>query len=625
MNHGFYRVASITPEIILGDIDHNTNEHIEQIKLSADENISLAVFPELSVTGYTIGDLFLSDTIVKQSLESLLTIASRTKELNIMSFIGLPYQHQSKLYNVMAAVYRGEILALVPKSYLPNYHEHTEARYFTEGPAQGTTLINGQSIPFGTDIILRNTYDSNLMISIEICEDLWVANSPSIRHALAGATVIVNGSASVEAVKKASYRRQLLNTQSAKLCCAYIVASAGTSESTTDGVYAGHNLISENGQLLIESELFSNEAIATEIDVAVLNHHRRTQTSYEPTYDSHILINFEHKPNPITLTRVFAKNPFIDHEDYDEHLELMFRIQAHALKRRLKHINIKTSILGLSGGLDSTLALIACVEAYKLMGLDPSNIITVTMPGFGTSDRTYQNALKLVKAFKTTLLEIDITPSVKQHFIDIDHDINNEDATFENAQARERTQILMDLANKHSGIVIGTGDLSELALGWATYNGDQMSMYGLNAGIPKTVVQAMVTWYGQKHSDLQHLLNDIVETPISPELISSKQNTQDFVGPYVLHDFFLYYLVSEGYEPAKISRVAKQVFPDEDVDRWLEVFLTRFFREQFKRSAMPDGPRVSRVSLSPRAGYRMPSDLKANDWLRSLKDKNKDS
>lgn len=634
MNYGFYKVASITPTIKLGNVPYNVQSILKNAQEAAQQGVSVAVFSELSLSGYSLGDLFINQSIVSQSLEGLITLKQQTKNLNTIVVVGLPYQHKNKLFNVMAVLYEGKILGLIPKQHLPNYREHFEQRYFSYDSTTTSTTIDGEVIPFHNRLLFENSSDKNFVLAIEICEDLWVPHSPSIDHCSAGATLIANGSSGIETVTKANFRRDLIKVHSAKCRCGYIYASSGRDESTTDAIYAGHNLIAENGILLNESKLFTSSMTLATIDVEALAIQRRIQNTYPSNQTNYETIHLSHIPTPSTFEKVISPNPFVSSnaEEFSERCALMLDIQAHSLARRIQQISAETVIIGLSGGLDSTLALIACVKAFDLLNKDPQDIITITMPGFGTTSRTYDNAIKLAQSFKTTLQEISIKEAVLQHFSDINHHPDLHDLTYENAQARERTQILMDVAGQRNGFVLGTGDLSELALGWATYNGDHMSMYGINAGIPKTLIKHLIAYYAkQAQQPLQAILLDVLDTPVSPELLPAKddtitQKTEDLVGPYALHDFYLYYFVAAGFSPLKIRFLAQQAFKDtydhETINKWLKIFIKRFFTQQFKRSALPDGPRMGSVSLSPRAGYRMPSDATYAMWLNELEENN---
>lgn len=638
MKHGFLRVAAATPVIRVADCGYNTEKIMELINIAQKKEIKLIVFPELSVTGYTCGDLFLQDTLLRYAMESVKKIAEFTKGKDIVVIIGFPYQVMGKLYNTAAVLQNGKVLGLVPKVNIPNYTEFYEARHFTSGILD-PILINfmGEEVYFGSRILFQCSNLPEFILGVEICEDLWVPQSPGIAHCIAGALVIANLSASDELTGKDAYRRELVKSQSARLLCGYLYADAGEGESTTDVVFAGHNLIAENGIILTESAVFENGIITSEIDLGKLkNERRRMQTYFGQNTVPYILQNFEfqsmRKELPeITLTRYIDPAPFVpaDKGDRDKRCRDIINIQAMGLKTRLAHIGCKCTVLGISGGLDSTLALLVTNRAFEMLGLDKKGIIAVTMPCFGTTDRTYRNAIDLAVCLGVTLKEVPIKVAVEQHFKDIEHDINQQDLTYENSQARERTQVLMDIAGKYQGFVIGTGDLSELALGWATYNGDHMSMYGVNSSVPKTLVRFLVSYFADTATDtkLSEVLTDILDTPVSPELLPPKdgeisQKTEDIVGPYELHDFFLYYILRFGFEPAKVYRLAKLAFEenydDKIILKWLKVFYRRFFTQQFKRSCLPDGPKVGSVSVSPRGDLRMPSDASASIWIKEL-------
>jgi len=593
----------------------------------------IMVFPELSITGYTCGDLFWQTLLLEEAKRELAKIIQHTENIDALVFVGLPLEKEQKLYNVAAAINHGRLLGFVPKTHLPNYNEFYEARHFTKAPTDNSTVIfEGIEVPFGTKLLFACEEMPDLIVSAEICEDVWAPNPPSINHALAGAVVIANLSASDETVGKVTYRNQLITGQSSRLLCGYIYANAGEGESTTDIVFGGHNIIAENGVMLAESKRFENEVIYGDIDIKRLRSERRRMTTFQTaergTYQK---IIFHITPEETKLNRIFAKMPFVpsDSEDRAKRCEEILAIQAMGLKKRLEHTNCKNAVIGISGGLDSTLAILVMVKAFDLLEIPRTNITAITMPCFGTTDRTYHNACELTKILGATLREIDIKEAVTGHFKDIGHDINNHDITYENAQARERTQVLMDVANQVNGMVIGTGDMSELALGWATYNGDHMSMYGVNASVPKTLVRHLVFYYAETCQDekLEDILKDIYETPVSPELLPPKdgkiaQKTEDVVGPYELHDFFLYYILRFGYEPSKVYRIARETFAgsyeDEIILKWLKVFYSRFFSQQFKRSCLPDGPKVGSVAVSPRGDLRMPSDASVSLWLKEL-------
>lgn len=635
MKQGFITVAAATPDIRVADVDFNTGNIIKLIEEASLEGAKIIVFPELCITGYTCSDLFFQDALIESANKALDSIILSTAGKNLLVFVGLPFMDCGKLYNVAAAISGGKLLGFTTKSHLPNYDEFYEKRQFYPGPGFCRTIVrNGEEIPFGPCQLYQCPQMENLMVSAEICEDLWAPKPPSIDAALNGATIIVNLSASNELVGKSKYRRDLVSGQSARLICGYIYANAGFGESTTDIVFGGHNIIAENGAILEESAKFSNEIIYSEIDVKRLISERRKNTTFSPDENEILdlpVTNFDLKMEDTVLTRVFPLNPFVpqDERERDARCEEILTIQASGLKKRLMHTNAKTAVVGISGGLDSTLALLVMTRAFDMLHKDRSNITAITMPCFGTTDRTYKNACTLTESLGCTLKEIPIADAVKQHFHDIGQDINIHDVTFENSQARERTQVLMDYANKTGGILVGTGDLSELALGWATYNGDHMSMYGVNVGVPKTLVRHLVKYYADTcdNEELRDILTDVLNTPVSPELLPPEdgkiaQKTEELVGPYELHDFFLYYVLRFGYEPSKIYRIAKETFDgiydDTIILKWLRTFYRRFFSQQFKRSCLPDGPKVGTVALSPRGDLRMPSDAVSTLWLKDL-------
>ncbi|MGN0968228.1 MAG: NAD(+) synthase, partial [Oscillospiraceae bacterium] len=599
------------------------------------QGVRVLVLPELCLTGYTCGDLFLQDTLLKGAEDGLATVLEATKNLDMLTALGMPVKVQNKLYNCAVIIHKGKILGLIPKIYLPNYGEFYEQRWFTSGAEISTALtLCGQDVTLGAAGIFRCTTMPDLAIGVEICEDLWAPEPPSTSLARAGAILILNLSASDEVVGKAEYRRALVTGQSARLMCGYVYADAGEGESTTDMVFAGHNLIAENGVLLKERR-FSCGLTISEIDVDRLVHERRrtnTFTAQRPG-EEYRFIPFSLESSTATLTRSVSPTPFVpaDAGDRAERCEEILKIAALGLKKRLEHTGAKTAVVGLSGGLDSTLAVLITTLAMKLLDRPSGDIIAVTMPCFGTTDRTRDNAVELATQLGCTLKRIDITAAVKQHFRDIGQSVDDHDVTFENAQARERTQVLMDIANQNGGLVIGTGDLSELALGWATYNGDHMSMYGVNASIPKTLVRHLVSHIcgdkAESEPELSHVLADILDTPVSPELLPAvdgriSQKTEDLVGPYELHDFFLYYAIRWGFPPRKVLRLAEHAF-GRSYDRatilkWEKNFYRRFFAQQFKRSCLPDAPKVGSVTLSPRGDWRMPSDAAATLWLDEL-------
>ncbi len=636
--NGFLRVAAATPVIRVADCGYNAGKIMDLIDIAQEQEVKLIVFPELSVTGYTCGDLFLQDTLLRGAMESVKEIADFTKDKDLVVVIGFPYLVKGKLYNTSAVIQGGNILGLVPKMSIPNYTEFYEARYFTAGIIDPILIkFMGEEIYFGSRILFQCNNMPEFILGVEICEDLWIPQSPSIGHCVAGASIIANLSASDELTGKDAYRRELVKSQSARLVCGYLYSDAGEGESTTDVVYAGHNLIAENGTILAESATFENGIISSEIDLGKLKSERRRMHTYLGQNTApYQIIPFAFQEESyvlpeISLTRYIDPAPFVPSEksDRDKRCKDIINIQAMGLKTRLRHIGGTCAVLGISGGLDSTLALLVTNKAFEMLGLDKKGIIAVTMPCFGTTDRTYQNAITLSNCLGVTLKEVPIREAVEMHFKDIEHDKNLHDLTYENSQARERTQVLMDIASKYSGFVVGTGDMSELALGWATYNGDHMSMYGVNSSVPKTLVRYLVSYFADTTDDpkLCEVLKDILDTPVSPELLPPKdgeisQKTEDIVGPYELHDFFLYYILRFGFEPDKVYRLAKIAFANNYTDKiilkWLKVFYQRFFSQQFKRSCLPDGPKVGSVSVSPRGDLRMPSDASSALWMREL-------
>ncbi len=638
MKHGFLKVAAATPKIKVADCDYNGDNIIEIIEQAEEQKTKLVVFPELSITGYTCGDLFLQDTLLKAAKRNVKRIAIATEAKELMVVVGFPFLVKDKLYNTAAVIQKGKVLGLIPKKSIPNYTEFYEARYFSAGFEEGISVdFMGEEIPFGSGIIFKCKEMPEFVLGVEICEDLWIPKSPSIEHCIAGATIIANPSASDELTGKDAYRRELVKSQSAKLVCGYLYSDAGDGESTTDVVYGGHNLIAENGLLLAETIVFENSMISTEIDLGKIKSERRRMHTYVGQNPlPYTIITFSFKEDPyelpeLELTRYIDPSPFVPSNkgDREKRCRDIINIQANGLKSRLAHIGGKCAVVGISGGLDSTLALLVIDRAFDILGLDKKGIIAVTMPCFGTTDRTYNNAVMMAECLGVTLMEIPIKKAVEQHFIDIGHDKNEHDLTYENSQARERTQVLMDIAGKYNGFVVGTGDMSELALGWATYNGDHMSMYGVNSSVPKTLVRYLVSYFADtaKEVRLREVLVDVLDTPVSPELLPPKEGeisqiTEDIVGPYELHDFFLYYILRFGYEPGKVYRLAKTAFGDRYLDdvilKWLKVFYRRFFSQQFKRSCLPDGPKVGSVSVSPRGDLRMPSDASSVLWLREL-------
>ena len=648
MAYGFIKAACVSPRMKVADCVFNAQEIVAEAERSAKNGASVIVFPELSITGYTCGDLFFQQTLLQAAQNQLSEIIKKTAALNSLIFVGLPLARTEGIYNCAAAIFSGRLLALYAKSYLPNYGEFYERRQFT--PFQQnmeTQFINFagfENVPFGTDILLQDEKNPSLTIACEICEDLWVPVPPSSRHVLAGATLIANLSAGNEIIGKAEYRRSLVKGQSARSICAYLYANAGKDESTQDMVFAGHNMIVENGGLLSESDLFSNQTVYADIDLERICQERRRTTSFGSSANNNLFnddytqVLFNLSDSEVTglaagaetdsFTRYVDPHPFVpnDKEKRSQRCLEVITLQYQGLAKRLRHINCQSAVIGLSGGLDSTLALLITCRAFDSVGLERKKITAITMPCFGTTDRTYNNACALARECGVTLKEVRIADSVRQHFKDIGQDEEVHDITYENGQARERTQVLMDYANKTNGIVIGTGDLSELALGWCTYNGDHMSMYGVNSSIPKTLVRYLVQWFADENNS--DILRDILDTPVSPELLPPSQGqisqvTEDLVGPYELHDFFLYYLLRFAFSPSKIfflalhSDLAKS-YSREVILKWLKTFYRRFFNQQFKRSCMPDGAKVGTINLSPRGDWRMPSDAMASVWMQEI-------
>ncbi|MDO5560872.1 MAG: NAD(+) synthase [Oscillospiraceae bacterium] len=634
MKDGFVKVASCTPNVKVADTDYNIGKIYEQLCEADRMGAKVIVFPELCITAYTCQDLFFQDTLLDSAMKSLAELVAKSSDIQAMFIVGCPVRFEGKLYNCAVVIQHGEILGIIPKTSLPNYNEFYEARHFSPYIGRVGTLdlsVYGlDKIPFGQRVFVC-TDMPEIIVGVEICEDLWTADPVSNYLAKAGCTIICNLSASDEVIGKDTYRRQLVQNQSARLVCGYIYSSAGDGESTQDMVFSGHDLIAENGIILSESKLFENGIITSEIDVSKLVFERRKITSFPPLKSMDFITRGEFTL-PVTdtkLTRYFSKTPFIpsDKTERDKRCDLILQMQSHGLKKRLEHTGSKAAVLGISGGLDSCLALLVCVKAMDLLKRPHSDIVAVTMPCFGTTKRTRSNAEILCTELGVTFREVDITKSVLQHFEDIGHNPDDHSVVFENGQARERTKILMDIANQVSGFVVGTGDLSELALGWATYNGDHMSMYGVNASIPKTLVRYLVGYYADtcNSSKLSEVLNDILDTPVSPELLPTDdsatevtQKTEDLVGPYELHDFFLYNGIRWGYPPKKVKRIAMYAFGDdyneEEITKWLRTFYRRFFAQQFKRSCLPDGAKVGSVTLSPRGDWRMPSDASGVLW-----------
>ena len=633
MRHGFIGVGAYTPYVKVGDTKYNTEEIIKRINVAESLGTKVIVLPELCITGYTCGDLFYQELLLRKAKEALLKIAAHSEGKDYIAFVGLPIAYNGKLYNVAAAISGGSVLGLVPKTHIPNYNEFYEARHFTKGMEQPVPVEIDENhvVPMGTHLIFSCRQMPSLKIGVEICEDLWAPNPPSVGLAMAGANLIVNLSASDETVGKADYRRDLVKSQSARLVCGYVYCSAGNGESTQDVVYSGHNIIAENGTVLTSSRRFINDPAYTEVDVNRLLEERRRMTTFQMDDAAYMNVEFNLTVEETKLTRPVWSKPFVPVKRVERYKRCneILNIQASGLKQRLKHTRCKTAVIGISGGLDSTLALLVTIRAFEMLGKDKKDIIAVTMPGFGTTDRTYDNAVHMIGCVGATLMEINIGKSVTQHFEDIGQDMSVHDVTYENGQARERTQILMDIANKTGGMVIGTGDMSELALGWATYNGDHMSMYGVNASVPKTLVRYLVEYYAYEccEDELAEVLKDVLDTPVSPELLPPEdgqisQKTEDLVGPYELHDFFLYYVLRFGFEPKKIYRLARYAFresyDDATILKWMKTFYRRFFNQQFKRSCLPDGPKVGTVAVSPRGDLRMPSDACAQIWLDEL-------
>lgn len=635
MKYGFLRAAAASPGLRVADVAYNTQEIIKSMREYAARNAQLLCLPEFCLTGYTCSDLFLQETLICGAEQGLAEILAASCGLNLVTVVGLPVRRSGKLYNCAAVVCDGKLLGLVPKTHLPNYSEFYEKRHFLPGPAQASPMeLAGQQTLFGTNLLFACRQMPEFVLGVEICEDLWAPIPPSCTHALAGATVIANLSASDETVGKASYRRDLVCGQSARLLCGYLYADAGHGESTTDMTFAAHDLIAENGTLLAEAGPFEDGRAVTELDLGRMVQERTRNTTFEPHTEGYTTVSFDLEPVEVPLTRKVSPTPFVPREDAAraERCELILRIQAEGLAKRMEHTHARCAVVGISGGLDSCLALLVAVRACHILGRDPRDIVAITMPCFGTSKRTRSNAEILCEALDVSFQEINITATVQSHFADIGQDPETYDVTFENCQARVRTLELMDYANKNGGFVIGTGDLSELALGWATYNGDHMSMYGVNAGVPKTLVRHIVRYVADTcgKETLSRVLLDILDTPVSPELLpaaadgSFSQQTEKLVGPYELHDFYLYYVLRFGFGPKKIYHLALAAFAGryepEVLLAWLNNFYRRFFAQQFKRSCLPDGPKVGSVTLSPRADWRMPSDACNALWMRELDD-----
>jgi NAD+ synthase (glutamine-hydrolysing) len=638
--HGLFRAAVVAPELRVADVRFNLDHTIAALRAAREDGASLVVFPELGLTGYSCGDLFHQHALLDAAEAALVELLPHTRALGVAAVVGLPLRVGGRLFNCAAFVADGRLLGVVPKTHLPNQSEFYEERWFSTA-ADATvdhTRIAGCDAPFGVDLLFRAANDPSCIVGIELCEDLWAVQPPSGALALAGATILVNPSASTEVLGKAQYRRALVVNQSARCLAAYLYAASGPGESTMDVVFGGHSLIAENGSLLAETPRFSFETrmAVADVDLQRITHERMQNHTFAraPGAVRARIVDFDvhAHANEHDLRRPLSPTPFVpsDPAQRTASCEEIFAIQSTGLAKRLRHTGTKTIAIGISGGLDSTLALLVACRAFDALGLDRAGIHAVTMPGFGTTDRTYTNALGLMRNLGVDMREIPIAPAVRQHFADIGHPESQHDVTYENSQARERTQILMDLANRIGGFVVGTGDLSEAALGWMTFNGDHMSMYHVNAGVPKTLVRYLITWAAESAfgGETADILRDIVDTPITPELLpldkdgKLQQQTEDTVGPYVLHDFFLFYVVRYGFAPRKVFFLARHafagVYDDAVILKWLRTFYRRFFSQQFKRSAMPDGPKVGSVALSPRGDWRMPSDAASSVWLAEL-------
>ena len=633
MKHGFIKTAAATPKIKVADPVYNRERICEGIKEAREKGAKIIVFPELCLSGYTCGDLFLQERLLMECQKQLSVLAGFTEGSDALVFVGLPLEKEGKLYNVAAAVHDGKVLAFIPKTCIPSYGEFYETRHFTPGNKEASVLsFQGEEIPFGTNLLLEAEGMEGLLVGCEICEDIWVPDSPAISHAMAGAVILVNLSASNETIGKDVYREMLVRSASAKLIAGYIYAGAGEGESTQDLVFGGHDIIAENGTVLKQSKCFESQIIYGDIDIHRLRSERRRMNTFSVDgTKNYLVVPFSLKQEETKLEREFPCLPFVPAKqaEREKRCEEILSIQSYGLKKRLEHTGLRNAVVGVSGGLDSTMAFLVTVRAFDLLKIERKNIRAVTMPCFGTTDRTYENACKLAETLGASLEEVDIKEAVLMHFRDIKQDSNTHDVTYENSQARERTQVLMDIANRENGLVIGTGDMSELALGFATYNGDHMSMYGVNAGVPKTLVRHLVRYYADtcKNKELSEVLSDVLDTPVSPELLPPEngaiaQKTEDLVGPYELHDFFLYYMLRCGFEPLKVYRLAKLSFEGqyepEVILKWLKIFYRRFFAQQFKRSCLPDGPKVGSVAVSPRGDLRMPSDACGRIWLEQL-------
>ena len=629
--HGFYRIASAVNQTIIANPEENAKEIITLIEEAYRKEVSVVVFPELTLTGYTASDLFFQQTLYRAQNDALQTILEATREINTIATIGIALLDTNRLYNCAVVIQNGKILGIVPKSYLPNNKEFYEKRQFTSGNdiVRTTTEFLNTEVPFGVDLLFKDK--SDLFFGVEICEDLWAVTPPSNHMASNGATLILNLSASNELIGKAEYRESLVRSQSARAMCAYAYASSGVGESTTDTVFGGDALICEYGSLLARGERFKLERqlITADVDLQKLIWLRLAESSFTDARRKKVrTIKVDDLPQISTLDRTIDAHPFVpgDANEKSHRCDEIIHIQAHGLIKRMSHAHIQKAVIGISGGLDSTLALLSTHKAFEIMGWESHNIIAVTMPGFGTTSRTRNNAIKLCEALGVTLKEVDITELSLKEFEAIEHDRDEHSVTYENVQARARTSILMNMANKEGGLVIGTGDLSEIALGWSTYNGDHMSMYALNSGIPKTLIQYVIGYFTHNET-IAPILHDILDTPISPELLPHDadeitQETESIVGPYELHDFFLFHIIKYGAKPDKVLFLAEIAFGEkydrESIKKWLTLFIKRFFTQQFKRSCMPDGPKVGTISLSPRADWRMPSDADMSVWLETL-------
>ena len=631
MKDGYIRVAAGSFETSIANVKNNSENICNLINEAYHNDARVLVLPELCLTGYTCEDLFNQDRLLNEAKQQLQTIITATNNKDLITIVGLPYQHLNSLYNVAAVIHQGALLALVPKTHIPNYQEFYEARRFEQAPKENTlTNFNGQKIPFGTHYVFASTTNSDFKFGVEICEDLWLPDAPSTKLALNGANLILNPSASNEITTKSDYRRLLVSSQSARLVCGYVYCNAGNGESTTDVVFSGHHIISENGTMIKESRGFDSELIYGDLDLKKLSSERRKMTTFK-SYHNYETIYFDSTNIDLNTTYYYDPHPFVpsNRDLRAKRCKEVFDIQTRGLMQRLKATGIKKVVIGISGGLDSTLALLVCTMAFKKLNYDTKDIIAITMPCFGTTSRTKNNALGLMEELAVTSIEVDITESVRIQFRDIEQDENIHDVTYENVLARTRSEILMNKANQVGGLVIGTGDLSEVALGWSTYNGDHMSMYAVNVSVPKTLVRYLVDYvaslyHGEK---LETILKDILDTPVSPELLPQEndqivQKTEDIVGPYELHDFFIYHMVRFGDEPRKLYRKTKLAFKDKydkkTIKKWLTKFYWRFFSQQFKRSCIPDGPKVGSVSLSPRGDWRMPSDANVSNWIDEI-------